>query len=67
MEENHFIATNIAEAKAVMEHVKSIDFEKQKSVICEHNKEIYSEYEKIMNNIMLVIAPEKVAKLRLGG
>ena len=67
LEENHFIATNIVEAKAVMEHVKSIDFEKQKSVICEHNTEIFSEYENIMNNIMSVIAPEKVAKLRLGG
>ena len=67
LEENHFIATNIVEAKAVMDHVKSIDFENQKNVICAHNKEIYGEYEKIMNNIMSVIAPEKVAKLRLGG
>lgn len=66
LEENHFIATNLAEAKVVMEDVKSIDFEKQKNVICAHNKEIYREYEKIMNNIMSVIAPEKVAKIRLG-
>ena len=31
------------------------------------SNEIYREYEKIMNNIMSVIEPEKVAKIRLGG
>ena len=60
LEENHFIATNLVEAKAVMAHMKSIDIEKQRKIITTHNEEIYRKYEKMMGNIMSVIAPEKV-------
>lgn len=63
LEENHFIATNQIEAKAVMEHFKSIDIDKQRESICVHNQKVYSEYESIMNNVMSVIAPEKVVKI----
>lgn len=48
---NHFIATNLKEAKRVMEYIGTIDHERQQDIICKHNEKIQSDYKILLDKI----------------
>lgn len=56
---NHYIATNIEEAKLVMEYIKNLAVEKQKDIIKEHNLRILKDYSEIMRNIRISLGIDK--------
>lgn len=55
LEENHFIATNLPESKKVISYIPNIDYDRQRTVIYNHNKQIYKEYDNVMKNISLCL------------